>query len=461
MQTLRAHQLEPSSRIAWAIVLSSALVCGWILSGCDRRAKTSASALAPATAPAPAIVPAQASAFYADTFEKRPSVAEKAALGRKLFHAPELSASGTQSCATCHQPEFAYASGNDLATQPGGTDGHAQGERAVPTLRYLDNVPRFDEHYQDSDGDGTDQGPAGGFTWDGRAQTAHEQARLPLFSPLEMANRDPASLIARVRAGPVAAAIRETFGEHALDTPESGLKAILLALEIFQQDAAEFHPFDSKFDAFLRGRVALTAQEQHGLQVFNDKDKGNCAVCHLSQLKNGAFPVFTDFGFVALGVPRNRALPANADPSHFDLGLCGPLRTDLTKHDEYCGMFRTPTLRNVTRKKRFFHNGAMKSLEDVVRFYVERDVHPEKFYAHSPRGLVLFDDLPPRYHANVNREPPFGRTAKQGPALTAAEQRDLIVFLHTLEDGYRADASSRAESTGHADSSREHASAAK
>lgn len=65
---------------------------------------------------------------------------------------------------------------------------------------------------------------------------------------------------------------------------------------------------------------------------------------------------FSDFGLIAIGVPRNRALPANRDPHFYDLGACGPQRTDLKGRDEFCGIFRTPTLRNVALKKSFFHN---------------------------------------------------------------------------------------------------------
>jgi cytochrome c peroxidase len=59
-----------------------------------------------------------------------------------------------------------------------------------------------------------------------------------------------------------------------------------------------------------------------GLQLFNAPDKGNCAACHLSERQaDGAFPAFSDFGLIALGVPRNRQLTVNHDPEYYDLGL--------------------------------------------------------------------------------------------------------------------------------------------
>ena len=109
---------------------------------------------------------------------------------------------------------------------------------------------------------------------------------------------------------------------------------------------------------YLRGQVSLTEQEARGMAVFNDPEKGNCAQCHKSAVTaDGRPPLFTDFGYVALGVPRNMAIPANADPGYFDLGLCGPERRDLAGRAEYCGMFKAPTLRNVALQRSFYHNG--------------------------------------------------------------------------------------------------------
>jgi cytochrome c peroxidase len=295
----------------------------------------------------------------------------------------------------------------------------------VPSLRYLQQAPRFDEHYQDSDGDGTDQGPAGGLAWDGRAASAHDQARAPLFSPFEMANASEAELVLRVRRSPEAARMRAVFGDDVLDRDASVMKAVLRSLEVYQQ-GPDFAPYASKFDRMMRGKASLTAQEQRGLALFEDPEKGNCASCHPSRGVNGAAPLFTDFGYVALGVPRNRAIAANRDATFFDLGLCGPLRTDLRGKAAYCGMFRAPSLRNVATRKRFMHNGAFTSLDEVVRFYATRDSDPARWY---PRGVP--DDLPAAYRANLEEKPPFGR---RKAALTDAEIADVVAFLGTLTD---------------------------
>ena len=383
---------------------------------------------------------AEPAAFYATPFEKQPGVAQLTALGRQLFFDASLSASGRTACASCHDPAHAYGPPNSLPVQLAGPDGRTPGLRAAPSLRYVQKVPPFTEHFFEADGnDSQDQGPAGGHAWDGRARSLHEQAMLPLLSPLEMANRDSAEVVARVRKSSAAGALRDAFGPHVLDDTETALRAVLLCLEVFQQDPAEFYPYSSKYDAFLRGQAKLAKDEARGLALFNDPAKGNCASCHVSAIRDGEFPAFSDWGFIALGVPRNRALRAGPQ----DLGLCGPLRTDLSRHAEYCGRFRTPTLRNVSKRAVFFHNGKFTSLEEAVRFYAERDTDPARWYPRRADGTIdAYDDIPPAMRGNVNREPPFGGKPGGKPALDRSEIRDIVAFLRTLEDGYAAPASS-------------------
>jgi len=382
---------------------------------------------------------AAAEPFYANSFEKVPSAAAMTAVGRALFFDRSLSASGKLACASCHNPARAFGPDNDLPVQRGGRDTDQAGVRAVPSLTYAQNIPPFTEHYIDDEGDDSiDQGPAGGRTWDGRSQSAHDQARLPLFSPFEMANASPASVVSKVQHGAYAAQFRETFGEGVFADRARAFKGVLLALETFQQTPAEFYPYSSKYDAFLRHQVTLTAAESRGLAAFDDPAKGNCARCHPSAIRAGAFPQFTDFGYAAIGAPRNKAIPANASISYFDLGLCGPLRMDFSDKREYCGLFRTPSLRNVALRRVFFHNGVFRRLEDVVRFYAERDSQPQHWYPRAPNGAVLkFDDLPPQYQRNVDREAPFGRSPGEQPPLRDADIDDIVAFLRTLTDGYK------------------------
>jgi len=380
--------------------------------------------------------------FYASFLKKPPTAAALTALGRELFLDPALSASGRLACASCHDPAHAFGPANARAVQRGGADGRQPGLRAVPSLMYQQNLPPFTEHSFDDEGDdGTDQGPAGGRMWDGRAQSAHDQARAPLLSVFEMANASEGAVVAKVERAAYAAQFRSTFGARIFEERALAFKAVLLALESFEQSAPDFYPYSSKYDAYLRHEATLSEAERRGLEAFNDPARGNCARCHPSAMREGAFPQFTDFGFAALGVPRNAAIPANADARHHDLGLCGPLRMDLRARTEYCGMFRAPTLRNAARKRAFFHNGVLHRLEDVVRFYAERDTAPQKWYPRAPDGAIeKFDDLPAAYRGNVDELPPFGRRAGEAPALSEADIRDIVAFLNTLTDGYRVPA---------------------
>jgi cytochrome c peroxidase len=353
-------------------------------------------------------------------------------LGRALFFDPSLSASGKLSCASCHDPKFAYGPPNDHAVQLGGADQRSPGVRAVPSLRYLSALPSFAEHHFDEAGDeSVDQGPTGGHTWDGRADTAHDQARAPLTSKFEMANGTMDVVVTKVSAGALAPRFKEVFGPDVFDDRERAEVAVLMVLEVFQQSPKDFYPYTSRYDAWLRRKGELTAREERGLALFNAPQKGNCASCHVSGIRAGAFPQFTDFGYAAIGVPRNPEIPANKDPSYFDLGLCGPLRSDLAKHAEYCGEFRVPGVRNVTRRRVFMHNGRFHKLRDVLEFYAERDSNPRKWY---PKSAGPYDDLPAEYRGNVNQEAPFGRKPGSGPALSSSEIDDILAFLATLTD---------------------------
>ena len=162
-------------------------------------------------------------------------------------------------------------------------------------------------------------------------------------------------------------------------------------------------------------------------------------MCHPSSRGlNGEAPLFTDFTYDNLGVPRNIDIPANADPAYFDLGLCGPFRTDLASRGDLCGAFKVPTLRNVAVTAPYFHNGRFRMLTDALGFYVRRDTNPEEWYPLAADGTPhKFNDLPPQYRGNVNQqEVPYNRHPGDAPALSPDEIQLVIEFLDTLTDGY-------------------------
>ena len=369
----------------------------------DRKLVVESPRITAASVPSAALAPdandagsAASKAFYAGQRLPVPALTD---LGRRLFADTSLSAKGDRSCQTCHAPAFAYGPAPDAPP----------GVRAIPSLRYLQTVPRFTLHHTEEDG--IDQGPAGGFMWDGRAETAHDQARLPLLSESEMGNGTEAALAARIRACTSASEIQKVFGDDVFATDTSTIRALLRALEVFEQSPPDFAPFDSKYDAYLRGQTKLEGAEERGHKLFDSKEKGNCASCHVSDRRETGFPLFTDWGFVALAVPSKNGAPP-------DRGLCE--RKELAPHPELCGAFRTPSLRNVAKRDRFFHNGVVTNLAEAVRFYATRDVTPARWQ--------------PSDRANANMDPPFG---KKQPALNEAEIADVVTFLGTLTDGWR------------------------
>jgi cytochrome c peroxidase len=115
------------------------------------------------------------------------------------------------------------------------------------------------------------------------------------------------------------------------------------------------------------------------------------------------------------------------------------MRKDYIGTAAYCGLFKTPTLRNVATRKVFFHNGVFRSLDQVLHFYVERETNPSKWYPKLPNGEVdVYDDLPPPYRGNVDLiDAPYDRKFGEAPALNDSEIADIIAFLGTLTDGYR------------------------
>jgi cytochrome c peroxidase len=390
-----------------------------------------------------------------------------ARLGQKIFFDPSLSGSGRLSCASCHDPSHAYAPANSLATQIGGDQLQLEGVRAVPSLTYLERTPRFmvrlDTAFDPDEGrpkkaarpaainlstgaidhlnalQAEQVVPEGGMDWDGRAAVLADQAGGPLLDSREMANKDGSELLAKLKTAAYADQLIAVFGPEMFRTPRAGLASVYLALARFQMEDRSFHAYNSKFDYYLAGRTQLTAQEMRGLELFDDPTKGNCSACHLDKpTKNRFAPVFTDYEFEALGVARNRHLSLNRDSNFFDEGLCGPLRKDATG-DSYCGLFKTPTLRNVATRRVFFHNGEIHSLEDAVRFYVERETRPQKWYPHRADGtIVMYDDLPAVNRTNIDvKDPPFNRRLGEKPALNPQEIKDVVAFLNTLTDDYQ------------------------
>ncbi len=310
----------------------------------------------------------------------------------------------------------------------------------MPSLRYvLNRTPLWSKPFAASPTERLLQGeepPAGGFGWDGRFDTLVAQAAFPLLAPNEMANTAAAQVVHKLSLAPYASQFRQVFGEAIFMHPQQAFARAREALAHFELEDPSFHPYSSKYDDYLEGRAQLSAQERRGLALFDDPRGGNCASCHPDRKgADGSHPLFTDFQFEALGVPRNPEIAANANPGYYDQGLCGPLRTDQSGQAAECGMFKTPGLRNVASRRVFFHNGRFHTLKEALQFYVRRDTNAGQWYPASGGVVDKFDDLPRTRRSNINvTEAPLTRSAGQAPVWSDAQIGDVIAFLETLTD---------------------------
>jgi cytochrome c peroxidase len=392
-----------------------------------------------------------------------------AQLGHEIFYDPSLSSSGKLACASCHSPEHAYGPPNDGPVMLGGSGLSRQGTRAVPSLTYLERQPIFsigpDDTTAEESGVTLSQQaaigqqstkaqktatataesavnivPQGGQFWDGRADTLQDQALFPLLDPREMDGGNIDTVAAKLTHAPYAKRFAELFGDNVFQNPRMLVSEAMFAVARYQIEEPSFHSYTSKFDYWLEGKASFSESEMRGYKSFNDPDKANCAGCHIDRAsKDNLAPLFTDHQYEALAAPRNTALTDNKDPNYFDLGVCGPVRTDIADQKQFCGMFLTPSLRNTATRHAFFHNGVFHTLQEVMDFYNFRDTNPEKVYPRAADGSVQkFNDIPLQYHANVDvSDPPFNRHFGETPAMTAQEEADIIAFLQTLTDGYK------------------------
>ncbi len=391
-----------------------------------------------------------------------------ARLGRDIFFDTSLSSSGKLACASCHSPDHAYGPPTDGPVMLGGPELKLPGLRTVPSLTYLERQPDFSIGPEKEDVDDTvaplaqqaEAGktavrvekiatqtaqsenivPQGGLFWDGRADTLQIQASGPMLDPREMDGGSIEIIAEKLRNASYAKKFATLFGERILKDTKLLVAEATFAVGRYQVEEPSFHPYDSKYDYWLEGKARLTEPETRGLKLFNDPEKANCAGCHTSAPgRDGSPPAFTDTQYEALGAPRNLALSDNKDPGFFDLGVCGPVRKDIAEQTQFCGMFKTPSLRNTAVRRVFFHNGVFHTLQEVMDFYNFRDTNPERVYPVGGDGKVQkYNDLPAQYHANVDvADPPFNRHLGETPAMTAQDETDIIAFLKTLNDGYK------------------------
>jgi cytochrome c peroxidase len=364
-------------------------------------------------------------------------------LGKELFF-DKISDPDSMSCADCHAPSVGFTGPIPGVNKHGavyrGAVPQRFGNRKPPSSAYATLSPVF--HFDEGEGLFV-----GGNFWDGRAtgeklgNPAADQALGPFLNPVEQNNPSKQAVLEQVADSKYAPLWEEVWGEPiSYEIPEDVEKnydRIGLAIAAYE-DSNEVNQFSSKYDYYLAGEAVLTAQEAWGLELF--EGKALCSACHPSEPgPNGELPLFTDFTFDNLGVPKNPenpfyemdkvflddGTPINPEGADWiDPGLGGFLQTRPEWSDlagENMGKHKVPTLRNVDKRpgkgfpKAYVHNGVFKSLQEVVHFYNTRDV----------------EDWPePEVPENVNTDE-LGNLG-----LTPEEEDAIVVFMATLTDGY-------------------------
>jgi len=356
-------------------------------------------------------------------------------VGLMLYKDVDLSFYENQSCKTCHHPSAGFADpanrldpANSVVSV--GSDGSSVGGRNAPSAAYAGFSPVL---HQDEEGNWI-----GGMFWDGRAtgetlgDPLAEQAQGPFLNPVEMAMPEKASVVQAVRDSSYAGLFLKAFGPDSLDDVDAAYDHIGRAIAAYER-TSDVTRFSSPFDEFWRACKAagidasaidvttdptalpqgiLSAGQLKGLALFNDPAKGNCAACHLTTDHvdaNGTVhpPLFTDYTYDNLGIPKSTHPDLIANPVDYGLGTVVGASED--------GKFKVPTVRNAAKTAPYGHNGYFATLEEIVNFYNTRDL-PE----------AAWD--PPEVLDNVNRE----ELGDLG--LTPAEEAHIVAFMKSLTD---------------------------
>jgi len=255
-----------------------------------------------------------------------PATAETIALGRRLYYDVRLSVDDSIACASCHRPDAGFADPDQFSS---GVDGQ-KGGRQAPTVI---NTAYFSTQF-----------------WDGRSPSLEDQAAGPVQAPVEMANTLEAVEKQLAEDASYVAEFEKAFGSGDITYERIGK-----AIATFERTVLSGN---SAFDRFEYGgeEDALSESAKRGLEVFRDPAKGNCEVCHAMEEDHA---LFTDDKFHNLGVG------ANIDGTLADQG-----RYEVTKNEADRGAFKTPGLRNIAESGPYMHDGSLKTLKEVIDFYI-------------------------------------------------------------------------------------------
>jgi cytochrome c peroxidase len=364
-------------------------------------------------------------------------------LGKAIFFDQNLSFNKNQSCATCHAPSAGWT-GPDAPINSGGAVYQGSvtgrfGNRKPPSSAYATQSPIL---YVNK------KGPfMGGNFWDGRAtgeklgNPAADQAQGPFLNPLEQALPSATALVAKVCASGYSTLFKTVWGIDICSDVNLAYDKIALSIAAYEA-SPEVNAFSSKYDYSLKGKAKLNKEERRGFALF--QGKGKCARCHVSA---GRTPLFTNFTYDNLGIPKNPENPFytqvayNPDGAKWiDPGLGGFL-TSRSAYSSYAhanhGKHKVPTLRNVDLRpdpgfvKTYGHNGYFKSLKCIVNFYNTRDVKPVCPGPYTEAEAFAAGCWPPPEVAQNMNMAELGNLG-----LTAEEEAAIVAFLKALSDGY-------------------------
>lgn len=254
-----------------------------------------------------------------------PPTAETIALGRRLYYDPILSSDNTVSCATCHSPQFGFADPKPVSEGVGKQKGGRNSPSVINSAYYKVQF------------------------WDGRSPSLENQAEGPVQNPVEMANT-LAAVEEKLNADP---SYKAQFAEAWGPRP--------ITYEMVEKSIASFERTvlsgNSPFDRWKYGHDenAVSAEVKRGFIVFTSPKKGNCAACHTV---GTSYALFTDNQFHDIGV--------SVDMGQFiDVGEFAVTHKEADK-----GKFKTPSLRNVAQTAPYMSDGSLKTLKEVIDFYI-------------------------------------------------------------------------------------------
>ncbi|MBL7698671.1 MAG: cytochrome C peroxidase, partial [Chitinophagaceae bacterium] len=295
---------------------------------------------------------------------------ERVAIGKTLFYDTVLSRAG-RSCATCHQPSKGFSDGLRV---PVAINKTTELKRNTPTLSAVAFQTKF--------------------FYDSRAATLENQLNSVVHNIDEMDGSLKESTD-RIRENPD---YHKQFSKaYPNDKPAVTAYTIANAISSYLRSLPVF---DTKFDRYMRGEAKLSREERKGFNLFAGKAK--CATCHFIPLFNGLVPPqFTETESEVLGVPAaNSVSGVDADEGKYMF-----TRSEVHRH-----AFKTPTLRNITRTAPYMHNGAFKTLEEVMDFYNKG--------GGAGMGFNLDNQTLPADSLGLSKR----------------EMKSIIVFLRTLEN---------------------------